>query len=193
MLKQMLKSLIAEGRLTGENLAFDGASLTSISIPEWRPDGWSTETSKYGARRHRLIEQKLHEMSRGDWADRRVLEEKAKRWFAFDPRIESVRAEDPAAAALAQSAYSIHVTALMLGGNANPFDFSLPASEGETPEGASRYFPKEHAVVVGRNESWPETWPETYVKLLTDLAATWREWGPDGWVFGFRPERPWRS
>ena len=61
MIIETLRELVAQGRLTGEALLFDGYPL-EVQEDIYRPDGWSIETVD-GCRSHRLVNEAIEAYS----------------------------------------------------------------------------------------------------------------------------------
>ena len=161
-IKTALLDLIATGRLTGADLAFDGQPLAAAPVELWRPDGYSTAATEYGARSHKDIDAHLNALMSGDDVQRRVAE-RSPRYFAFHFRHGHLIAENTEAAERAQWAYSdIVPIAGWLGNSPGPWDFRLLASD-HGIEGQHYYFPERHAIVFDRIS--PEEWPAFFINL----------------------------
>lgn len=170
LIRERLIELMDEGRLSGQSLAFDGEPLTEqAESPEYRPDGYSYATHK-GCRRHRLVDERLDELEKGDDVERRVADE-FPRWFCFDPRDshypEMVANDD--GAKIAQEAFSnamIRTYWLVAGSSAQqrilPADFVTGPNE-------DREFHDECRVIFSNRDNLPAQWPPEALENIDEF------------------------
>lgn len=181
LIRERLTELLDQGRLTGENLAFDGEPI-GREENEYRPDGYSHETHK-GCRRHRLVDERLAELEKGDDIERRAAEE-FPRWFCFDPREDKgypeLTAEDQEQADLAREAFSnamIRTYWLVAGSSAQ--QRILPANFVTGPND-DRQFHDECRVIFSNRGNLPAEWPAEALENIDEFIERIRN--PDPWL-----------
>lgn len=177
-----LTQLYDEGRLTGDNLRFDGELLTTaVEGPSslYRPDGWAKETTEYGARSHKALDAVFEEFRNGNWAQQQVANSgnfpeflmcyspTTKYQEGSDPH--NLVSDDPEAAAKAQEAYSnIMIMASWLYQPtdipvAKDFKLRLPESKAEPAKNVYYKFPEGHAVIFDPDGDYEDV-PEFYIQ-----------------------------
>lgn len=162
---------VLEAHSDGRELVWGEEAEAVVS--EYRPDGFSKETSPEGGRRHLAVEDALAELRRGDQFAQEIAD-RAARWFAFSivdyPDLAPVEPEKRALVAEAHdnSWGPLSVT----GGTTFPAEFKirLPLEERDPFRGRFFRFVDGQKFVHLRGET-PEQFAERYaVKLMVDAA-----------------------
>lgn len=176
-LLERLRELVAQGRLTGQAMALDNEPLNNgEQLPEeesmYRKDGYTHETS-HGCRRHRLIDDAIAEMKRGNQFEKQVAEE-ADIWFGFDPEHapDMNPDNDDELKDLSRAFFNSRIMIRWLGGPGDvSTDFRLEDEDREVGE-PFWFMPKKHAIVYADNpqSEAPSRWPEHYVRGLASRA-----------------------
>lgn len=144
-------------------------------VSEWREDGFSVETSEYGARRHIAIEDALDMLSMGDTHAKQVAED-AVRWLAFDvDEYADLRSDDPGEVALVREARNNSWGANVVFSHQSylaPFKLRLIQPDAL----ANKYFEfvDGHGFVFIRNTT-PQDYAESYAQSLLDDAVARRK------------------
>jgi hypothetical protein len=193
ILREIIRQLVDQGRLTGSGIELDGEPVTNSGEPdtEYMPNGWSRETS-HGCRRHRLIDKLYARFSNGNRFQREIAENMPL-WFCFDPRdlgvdsgtpggdVHVIEADDEYERNMAREAAglaSIRARWLMSGNMPTDYIASYALREDSDGDGRKEHrVLEDYAVVFTNIEPRQEVvtrWPETQVRRLETQAEQLR-------------------